>query len=187
MRRKPQRQQVRLLTTALQKEHRGSISNRGRWTRRQNLPGKREAKADRRNSRNAPGNSERTGLRYARVARYKNRFGFGSGKPAARPVDRGRAWKKGLADLPQASSNLKRLILRNQPFLFACPNPFQAGRYGVAQPSQIAQIARCTLPICNDWPPCLVRDRNRFRDYSGSSSPRIYLDQPGVSLPSSSL
>jgi len=37
---------------------------------------------------------------YAEVARYKNRFGLGSGKPAARRVDRGRVRKKGLADLP---------------------------------------------------------------------------------------
>ena len=81
-------------------EHRGSISSRGRWTQRQNLPRKRNAKAGRWNGRNAPGNSEATGTRYARVARYKNRFGFGSGKPTARKVDRRRIRKKGLADLP---------------------------------------------------------------------------------------
>ena len=40
-------------------EHRGSISSRGRWTQRQNLPGRREAQAERRNSRNVPGNSEK--------------------------------------------------------------------------------------------------------------------------------
>jgi len=82
------------------RERRGSISNRGRWTQRQNLPRKRNAKAGRWNGGNAPGNSEATGTRYARVARYKNRFGFGSGKPTARKVDRGRIRKKGLADLP---------------------------------------------------------------------------------------
>lgn len=38
---------------------------------------------------------------YARVAQYKNRIGLGSGKLAARRVDRGRAKKKGPADLPK--------------------------------------------------------------------------------------
>ena len=42
-------------------EHRGSISSRGRWTQRQNLPGKCEAQVDQFNSRNVPGNSEITG------------------------------------------------------------------------------------------------------------------------------
>ena len=41
-------------------EHRGSISSRGRWTQRQNLPGKCEAQADQLSSRNVLGNSERT-------------------------------------------------------------------------------------------------------------------------------
>jgi len=53
MRRKPQRQQVRLLTTALRMEVRAFASVGGGGRRRQNLERKREAKADRWSDRNA--------------------------------------------------------------------------------------------------------------------------------------
>ena len=52
VRRKPQRQQVRLLTTALRMEVRAFASVGGGGRRRQNLERKREAQADRRSDRN---------------------------------------------------------------------------------------------------------------------------------------
>jgi hypothetical protein len=52
MRRKPQRQQVRLLTTALRMEVRAFDSVGGGGRRRQNLERKQEAQADRWSDRN---------------------------------------------------------------------------------------------------------------------------------------
>ena len=66
MRRKPQRQQVRLLTTALQMEVRAFASVGGGGRRRQNLQRKREAKVDRWKSGNIPEELGKTQECYAR-------------------------------------------------------------------------------------------------------------------------
>ena len=66
MRRKPQRQQVRLLATALRMEVRAFASVGGGGHRRQNLERKREAKADRQNDRNILEELGNNQERYAR-------------------------------------------------------------------------------------------------------------------------
>jgi hypothetical protein len=84
-----------LLTTALQRSAEalsviGGGGREGRTCREGELRKQPDGTAGTRR-----GTRKRTGSRYARVARYKNRFGPGSGKPAARQVNRGRSLEDG--------------------------------------------------------------------------------------------